>query len=155
MLHNLPPQAIVFFVSTLPWIELRLAIPIGVAYNLDIFQIFVFAIFGNIVPVPIILLFLNNIEKFLRTYTFWNDFFDKLFEKTYKRANKKIIKYEFLGLLFFVSIPLPFTGAWTASLIAYLFKLNFLKSILTIFIGIIIAGVIVTIITVYVKIAIS
>jgi uncharacterized membrane protein len=64
---------------------------------------------------------------------------DKIFERTRIRANKKIENYETLGLLLFVAIPLPFTGAWTGSLIAYLFDLNFYRSLLIIFLGIIIS----------------
>ena len=72
-----------------------------------------------------------------------------LFAKTRKRANDKIKKYEHLGLLVFVAIPLPFTGAWTGALIAYLFDLNFYKSLITIFIGVIIAATIITILIFY------
>ena len=72
-----------------------------------------------------------------------------LFAKTRKRANDKIKKYEHLGLLVFVAIPLPFTGAWTGALIAYLFDLNFSKSLITIFIGVIIAATIMTILILY------
>ena len=70
-----------------------------------------------------------------------------LFEKTRKRADAKIKKYEHLGLLIFVAIPLPFTGAWTGALIAYLFDLKFTKSLVTIFIGVIIATCIITALT--------
>ena len=69
---------------------------------------------------------------------------DWLFEKTRKRADAKIKRYEHLGLLVFVAIPLPFTGAWTGALIAYLFGLKFGRSLITIFIGIIIAALIIT-----------
>jgi uncharacterized membrane protein len=63
-----------------------------------------------------------------------------LFSRTRKRADRKIRRYEYLGLLLFVALPLPFTGAWTGALIAYLFDLNFSKSLVTIFIGVIIAA---------------
>jgi uncharacterized membrane protein len=67
---------------------------------------------------------------------------DWLFAKTRSRADAKIRRYEHLGLLIFVAIPLPFTGAWTGALIAYLFDLKFAKSIITILIGVIIAAAI-------------
>ena len=70
-----------------------------------------------------------------------------LFARTRMKASGKIRQYEYLGLLLFVALPLPFTGAWTGSLIAYLFDLDFYKSLLTIFIGVIIAASIMTLLT--------
>jgi len=67
---------------------------------------------------------------------------DWLFKRTRERADGKIIKYEYLGLIMFVAVPLPFTGAWTGSLIAYLFDLKFSKSLLTILLGVIISATI-------------
>jgi uncharacterized membrane protein len=75
---------------------------------------------------------------------------DWLFTRTRKKANERIEKYEYLGLFFFVAIPVPFTGAWTGALIAYLFNLKFSKSLLTIFLGIIIAAVIMILFTLYI-----
>ena len=72
---------------------------------------------------------------------------DWLFSRTRDRADKKIREYEYLGLLLFVALPLPFTGAWTGSLIAYLFDLEFKRSLFTIFIGVLIAASIMTLIT--------
>ena len=105
-------------------------------------QAFPIAILGNILPIPFILLFFHYIEKFLRRYKFWTRLMDRLFAKTRSRADAKIRRYEHLGLLIFVAIPLPFTGAWTGALIAYLFDLKFSKSIITIFVGVIIAAAI-------------
>ena len=76
---------------------------------------------------------------------------DWLFARTRKKANEQITNYEYLGLLLFVAIPVPFTGAWTGALIAYLFDLKFSKSLLTIFLGIIIAAVIMILFTLYVS----
>jgi uncharacterized membrane protein len=95
-------------------------------------------------PVPFILLFFRFVEKFLRNYKFWKRLMDWLFSHTRKRADGKIRRYEYLGLILFVAIPLPFTGAWTGSLIAYLFDLKFSKSLITIFIGILIAASVMT-----------
>jgi len=72
---------------------------------------------------------------------------DWLFARTQKKVDVKIKRYEYLGLLFFVAIPLPFTGAWTGALIAYLFNLKFSKSLFTIFIGVLIAATIMIIVT--------
>jgi uncharacterized membrane protein len=105
------------------------------------------AVFGNILPIPFILLFFRYVEKFLSNFKFWKDILDKLFKKTRARADSKIKRYEHMGLILFVAIPLPFTGAWTGALIAYLFDLKFSKSLITIFIGILIAAAIMIIIT--------
>jgi uncharacterized membrane protein len=133
----------------LPWIELRGAIPVAMSpppgYEWEWWQAYPLSVFGNMIPVPFILIFFGYIEKFLRRYDFWNGILDKLFDRTRKRASEKIKKYECLGLILFVAIPLPFTGAWTGSLISYLFGLKISKSIAMIFIGVLIAGIIVTI----------
>jgi len=140
---------IVILVSMSPWIELRGAIPIAILeYHWQWWQALPISVLGNMIPVPFILLLLRVVEKELRKYPTFNRLIDKLFDKTRKKANTKIEKYEELALILFVAIPLPFTGAWTASLIAYLFNLDIKKSILTIFLGVIIAGLIVTILTI-------
>jgi uncharacterized membrane protein len=91
-------------------------------------------------PIPFILLFFGIVEKFLRRFKFWTNIMDWLFARTRRRADSKIRRYEYLGLILFVAIPLPFTGAWTGALIAYLFDLEFTKSLITIFIGVLIAA---------------
>jgi uncharacterized membrane protein len=111
-------------------------------FNWEWWQAVPIAVIGNILPIPFILLFFHYAEKFLRNYKFWTKIMDWLFAKTRRRADAKIRKYEHLGLLLFVAIPLPFTGAWTGALIAYLFDLKFTKSLITIFVGVIIAAAI-------------
>jgi len=143
MLDMFPEWFQIFFGSMLPWVEARYTI----VYSMETlgwhwFEAFPIAVLGNMLPIPFILLFFKFVEKFLRNYKFWTKIMDWLFEKTRKRADKKIRRYEYIGLLFFIAIPLPFTGAWTGALIAYLFGLKFSKSLLTIFIGVMIATVI-------------
>jgi len=130
----------IFFGSMVPFLESRYIIPYAMwEFNWPWWEAAPLAIMGNILPIPFVLIFFKYIEKFLRKYEYWSSFMDKIFEKTRKKANIKIEKYETLGLLIFVAIPLPFTGAWTGSLIAYLFDLNITKSLITIFIGIVIS----------------
>jgi uncharacterized membrane protein len=76
---------------------------------------------------------------------------DWLFARTRKKANERIRKYEYLGLFLFVAAPIPFTGAWTGALIAYLFDLKFSRSLLAIFLGIIFAAMIMIILTIYIS----
>ncbi len=143
MLDMFPEWFQIFFGSMIPWLESRYVIPYSMLQlGWEWWQAFPIAILGNILPIPFILLFFHYIEKFLRRYKFWTRLMDWLFTKTRSRADAKIRRYEHLGLLIFVAIPLPFTGAWTGALIAYLFDLKFSKSIITIFIGVIIAAAI-------------
>jgi len=151
MFDMFPPWFQIFFGSMLPWIEARYVIPYAVLeLHWSWWQAFPLAVAGNMLPIPFILLFFGYVEKFLRRYKFWTKIMDWLFARTRKRANSKIIKYEYLGLLVFVALPLPFTGGWTGALIAYLFGLKFSKSLITIFIGVVIAALIMIIVTLYV-----
>lgn len=148
MLESVPTWFWIFFTSMIPWWESRYAIPMSMLYfNWEWWQALPIAVIGNMLPIPFILLFFHMVEKFLRNYKFWTKIMDWLFERTRRRADSKIRKYEYVGLILFVAIPLPFTGAWTGALIAYLFDLKFTKSIITIFIGVIIAAFIMIIIT--------
>ena len=146
MIGILPQWFQIFFWSMVPWVEARYVIPLLAMklFGWEWWQAFPLAVAGNMLPVPFILLFFKFAEKFLRNYKFWTRIMDWLFSRTRRRADSKIRKYEYLGLILFVAIPLPFTGAWTGSLIAYLFDLKFSKSLLTIFIGVIIAASVMT-----------
>ena len=141
MLENLPEWFWIFFTSMIPWWEGRYAIVMAmIHFGWNWFEALPFAIVGNILPVPFILFFFHYIEKWLRNFKFWSKLMDWLFSKTRKRASSKISRYKNLGLLMFVAVPLPFTGAWTGALIAYLFDLKFTRSLFTIFTGVIIAA---------------
>ncbi|HEC94764.1 MAG TPA: ligand-binding protein SH3 [Thermoplasmatales archaeon] len=148
MFDQLPQWVKVFVMSMVPWLESRYVIPFAIVrFGWEWWQAFPLAILGNMVPVPFILLFFHSVERFLRRYKMFANLLDKLFTITRKRADSKIKQYEYLGLLVFVAVPLPFTGAWTGSLIAYLFNLRFSKSIVTILVGVIVASAITTIVT--------
>ena len=149
MLEDIPTWFWIFFTSMIPWWESRYAIPVAMLYfNWSWWNALPIAVIGNIFPIPFILLFFKYVEKFLRNYKFWTNIMDWLFARTRKRADAKIRRYEYLGLLLFVAIPLPFTGAWTGALIAYLFDLKFSKSLITIFIGILVAASIMIVLTI-------
>ena len=143
MFDMFPEWFQIFFGSMIPWIESRYVIPYALwVFNWELWQVFPLAILGNMLPIPFVLLFFKFVEKFLRRFRFWTKVMDWLFKRTRERADGKIIKYEYLGLIMFVAVPLPFTGAWTGSLIAYLFDLKFSKSLLTILLGVIISATI-------------
>ncbi len=138
----------VFLISMLPFIELRGSIPVGIiTLHLSPLIVFIVAVVGNMVPVPFILIFLGDIEKYLRKYPKITAWMDKIFTHTRKKSEEKVRKWEYLALVLFVAVPLPGTGAWTGSLIAYLFNKDVKISTLMIFIGVLIAGVIVLALT--------
>ncbi len=144
------PYAYVFLISMLPFIELRGSIPYGLAIlHLDPLITFIVAVIGNVIPVPLILIFLEDLEKFARGWDSISRIMDKIFERTYSKADKKVRRWEYIALIFFVAIPLPGTGAWTGSLIAYLFKMRVGKAFIAILIGVVIAGIAITLAVMY------
>jgi uncharacterized membrane protein len=137
-------ELVVLIISALPIFELRGAIPVAInLFHFPWYYAFLLAIIGNLIPVPIILLLLNAIVRCLSRVGFFDRFFRWLFEHTRKRGSI-VERYERIGLALFVAIPLPFTGAWTGSLAAVIFGLKFKHAMLSIFVGVLIAGVIVT-----------
>ena len=149
MFEMFPVWLRIFFLSMIPWFESRYAIVVAINLGWEWWEAFPIAVAGNMLPIPFILIFFKYAEKFLRRFTFWTNLMDKLFAYTRRRADKKIRRYEHLGLLLFVALPVPFTGAWTGALIAYLFDLKFSKSLITIFIGVLFAAFIMIIVTLF------
>lgn len=138
------PPVTVFIVSMLPVFELRGSIPVGInMFGMNWPSVWLISIIGNMVPIFFILLFFDWVARILSKIPIMKRLLDWLFERT-RRRSKLIEKYEELALILFVAIPLPITGAWTGSLAAYLLGLRFWHSILNIFIGVLIASIIVT-----------
>ena len=135
-----------FFLAMTPIGELRASIPIGlVVYHLPWYLVFFVSVIGNLIPVVLLLLFLEPLSKRLSSEcVFFEKFFNWLFKRTRKNTEKKMSKYGYLSLVLFVAIPLPITGAWTGSVMAFLFKIPFKKAFPLIALGIFIAGIIVT-----------
>ena len=137
-------ELVVLIISALPIFELRGAIPVAInLFHFPWYYAFLLAIIGNLIPVPIILLCLNAIVRYLSKVSFFDRFFRWLLERTRKRGSI-VERYERIGLALFVAIPLPFTGAWTGSLVAVLFGFSFKHAMLAIFVGVLVAGIIVT-----------
>ena len=141
-LTSLPKELAVFIIAALPVLELRGAIPIGLSMGIEIKRVVFLSIIGNLVPVVPILFLLQPVSDFLRRFWPFNRFFPWLFQRTKNRSGF-IEKYEFLGLICFVAIPLPITGAWTGCVAATLFKIRFRYALLAITIGVCIAASIV------------
>lgn len=135
---------VVLALAASPISELRGAIPVAIIqFHYPWYYALLLAIIGNLLPVPFILLFLDAVSRLLSKVRFFDRILNWLFQ--YARRRGKIIeRYQRIGLALFVAIPLPVTGAWTGSLVAVLLGLKFKHAFLSIFIGILIAGVIVT-----------
>lgn len=145
VVYGFTPELAVFVTSMLPIVELRGALPLAInLYHIPWAKAFIISYIGNLVPVPFILLVLKPVVALLSRIKPIGKFFTWLFERTRKKSSAMIERYEEIGLLLFVAIPLPGTGAWTGALIAFLFGLDFKKSFLVIALGVFIAGVIVT-----------
>lgn len=142
---GLSPEAVVALLAMLPISELRGAIPVALGiYSMPPVKAYAIAVLGNILPVVPLLLFFGPAERSLRRVPQADSFFEWLFARTRRNAGEDIQRYGALGLAIFVAIPLPATGAWTGALAAYLFGLRFWRSLAAICLGVLLAGVIVT-----------
>lgn len=136
-------------IAMAPISELRGAIPIAIGiYNMSWQAAYFWSVLGNMIPVFFILWllgpFVNWLGKKIPKIGKW---FDRYFEHTRNKHAKKIELYKELALVVLVAIPLPLTGAWTGALVAYLFGLPYKKALPLIFLGVLIAGGIVTLVS--------
>ena len=134
---------LVFFISMVPLIELRGAIPYGVLFGMPLWLTYIIAIAGNMLPVPIIYLFARRVlewgaDKPVIGGMF--SFFLKKGERAGEKLQAKAGRGLYWALLLFVGIPLPGTGAWTGTLAASLLKMDFKKSVLACMGGVLLAG---------------
>ncbi len=139
-LAGLNHELAVFLISLLPIVELRGAIPFGVALGVDWRLVYFLSVIGNIIPAPFIILFFRPIIEYLEN----TKLFGTLASKIKNRANSKIKsvnKYKILGLYLFVAIPLPGTGAWTGAAVAALMKMRLKHSLPAIAAGVLTAGI--------------
>ena len=133
--------------AALPVVELRGAVPYGVALDLPLLSVLTVSVIGNMLPVPFIMLFIRQIFAWMKTKS---RRLRALAEKLEARAQAKgdiLVKYETLGLFILVAIPLPGTGAWTGSLIAALFNLRIRHAVPIIFFGVVTAGLIMSVLS--------
>ena len=144
-MNTLQHYLIVFLVSMVPLIELRGAIPYGVMFGLPLWQTFLIAIVGNMLPVPIIFFFARRVLEWGADKPVIGKPFTFFLEKGHKGGQKlqeKAGRGLYWALLLFVGIPLPGTGAWTGTLAASLLDMDFKKSVLACVGGVLLAGVI-------------
>ncbi len=130
------------FVSALPFTEIRGGLPLALYYGLSPVEAYIIAVLGNILPIPALLLLLDFFVGIATRVSVLDRVYSKIIERV-ERKKAVVEKYGYLGLTLFVSIPLPVTGAWTGVLIAFLLRMDKVKSFLAIFAGVCIAGIIV------------
>ena len=135
----------VFFVSMVPLIELRAAVPIALGMDLPVLPSYIVCILGNMLPVPIIYLFARKVLEWGADKPVIGKFFTFCLEKGHKGGEKlkeKAGRGLFVALLLFVGIPLPGTGAWTGTLAASLLDMDFKSSVIAVLFGVVLAGII-------------
>lgn len=141
---GMPKEAAVMAISAIPIFELRLGLPLAIQlFEMDPARAFVFSFIGNMIPVLPLLLFLKWIYSVLGRWRVTKRFVER-FKSRAERESKKIGKYEMLGLIIFIGIPLPGTGAWTGSAVAVALEMDVKKAFLANVAGVIMAGAIVT-----------
>ena len=143
---KISPEAVVFLVSLMPILECRGGLLAASLLNVDLWTAIPICIIGNILPIPFILLFIKRIFSFLKRFDAVRPAIEYL-ERRGENKTKALSNGEFLGLLLFVGIPLPGTGGWTGSLAASLMEMEFRKAIVAIFLGILMATVIMSIVS--------
>ena len=136
---------ITFLISMVPVVELRGAIPYAHANGVAPWLAFVLSVAGNMLPVPFILLFIRKIFAWMKKYPRLGKIAYKL-ENRAKNKSSGVMKSEIIGLCILVAIPLPGTGAWTGALVAALMEMRMKRALPTIFLGVIIAGIAVTLV---------
>ena len=143
--NTIPAELTVFLLSLLPIIELRGGILAAKLLDLDMLRAFFICLVGTLLPTPFILLFINKIFDWMR-----NTRFVKLVDRLEAKGRSKfdkINRYKTVGLMIFVAIPLPGTGAWTGSLAAALMKMDFKSAMLSVALGTLIADIIMCILS--------
>ena len=134
-------------ISMLPVVELRGGLPAGVAMGLPIPAAFFASLIGNMIPVPFVILFARPLFKWIRVHIPKLGGLVSRLENRAKAKSADILCYQTWGLLIFVAIPLPGTGAWTGALIAAVLDMRLKRAVPVIFLGVVIAGSIITLLT--------
>ena len=134
-------------VSMIPVIELRGGIPFGVGVGLPVWLAYLAAIIGNMLPVPFIVVYIRRIFQWMRRHLPRLNYLVTRLEQKAHLKGRMVTKYKYLGLAIFVAIPLPGTGAWTGALAAAFLDMPLRKALPSIFAGVLVAGVAISILT--------
>lgn len=143
---KIPPELTIFIISLMPILELRGGMIAARALHVNYLEAFAICYIGNMLPIPFILLFIKKIFEWLRRFKFFEKIIVKLEAKTEKNK-EKVLKYKSWGLLLFVAIPLPGTGGWTGALMAALLGIDFKRALPIIALGVLLAGLIMSLFT--------
>lgn len=134
-------------VSMIPVVELRGGIPFGVVAGLPVWAAFIAAVIGNLIPVPFIIVYIRRIFQWMRRrMPRLNDMVDRLERKAHLKG-QRVTKYKYLGLMLFVAVPLPGTGAWTGSLAAAFLDMPLRRALPSVIAGVLIAGMAISILS--------
>ncbi|MBO5007544.1 MAG: small multi-drug export protein [Clostridia bacterium] len=136
---NINPSFGTFMTSMFPIIELRGAIPLGIGLGLDWFWVYVISIIGNMIPIPFVILIIRPLIDWLVHSRLFGKIGQWLDQRT-KEKSQQVTKYKKLGLLIFVAIPLPGTGAWSGAMVAGILNMRLKDALPVIFGGVSIAG---------------
>ena len=144
-LRTVPAELVIFIISMLPVLELRGGLIAASLLRVNWCAAFPICVLGNMLPVPFVLLFIDKIFAFLKKAKFHK--IAEFFEQKAHKKSKALEKYKEWGLFGFVAVPLPGTGAWTGALIAALLRLNIKRSSFIITLGVIAAGLIMSLLS--------
>ncbi|MFC1616330.1 COG2426 family protein [Patescibacteria group bacterium] len=137
----MPAELITFLAAMLPFVEQKLAIPLGLELGLSIPTTFIFSVAGAIIPAAITLRIIDPFSKILRKRSkFMDKYLGKLFKKTQHQHTKKFERYGALILILFVAIPIPGSGTVGGSIIAFVFGVDYWKALTLLSIGACVAG---------------
>jgi len=137
------PIFLAVLLSLTPFGELRAGLPVAVVSGVPVWLALFVCVVANFLVVPVLFFFLEFVHHHFLHFDHYRSAFDRFMDKARKRSQNKIEKYGYFGLFLLVAVPLPFTGAYTGSLAAWFFGLDKLKSFIAIFLGILVAGLIV------------
>lgn len=147
--QNVPPSLVIILLALTPIIELRGAVPVALSiYQMSVQQALFLAVVGNMIPAFIILYGWDSIISLSKKHWSWlHETMTKIESRTQGKWDKKIERYGPVALAVFVAIPLPMSGVWTGALAAWLFSLSKPKALLSIFVGVLIASMLVAALT--------
>ncbi len=146
LFNGLDKNIIIFIISLMPILELRGGLIAASLLNLSFYSSFIICFFGNLLPIPFILLFIEKILNWFKRFPKVRKTINKLEMKSMAKS-EKIQRFKYMGLFIFVAVPLPGTGAWTGALIAILLGLDKKKSFIAIIFGVLVAGIIMSILS--------
>lgn len=137
-------ELMVLLTAATPVVELRGAIPLGIALDIPLGKVFLLSLIGNMIPVPFILLATRRLISWLSQFPVIHDRVSRWSHRKQQKLSAKLERWGWLGLFLFVAIPLPGTGAWTGAIAASLLGIQFRVSMLTILCGVTMAGLLVS-----------